>query len=58
MGFEEENMVDGCIPGWTRIGRVATTYSLLERRAELVCQQAVMTNERKVMRERRKVITW
>ena len=58
MGVEEENMVDRCIPGWARIGRVATTYTLLERRAELVCQQAVMTHQGKVMKERRKIITW
>jgi hypothetical protein len=58
VGIEEENMVDGYVPGWARIRHVKTTHSLLNRRAELVCQQTVMTPEGKTTRERRQTITW
>ncbi len=56
--LEEENIVDGYVPGWARIRHVGTTFSLLNRRAELVCQQPVMTPEGRVTRERRQTITW
>lgn len=56
--IEEENMENGYVPGWARVRYVGTSFSLLERRAELVCYQPILTSSGKSTRERRQTITW
>lgn len=58
VGIEEENMEDGYVPGWARVKYVGTSFSLLDRRAELVCNQPILTPDGKSTRERRQTITW